>query len=273
MKKFIKWTGIVLSGLIGLTLLTGLALYPSGKEKLTRFYPNIPIERVNIPIDPEAVTRGRHIAIVWACTKCHGEDLSGMLLSNDPILGTIPSSNLTSGNGGIGESYTETDWVRAIRHGLKPDSQVEIFMYDYSTMSDRDLGDLIAFLEQIPPVDSDFPAMSLGPIIPMAPAIGLFTPAAELIDHSATRSTDPVPSATVEYGKYLYAICSNCHGSNLADKLENWNQEDFMRTVRTGVLPNGRHLSQAMSPKTFGELNDMELTALWLYLQSSLPAK
>ena len=72
--------------------------------------------------------------------------LSGMLFTKDPILGTIPSSNLTPGKGGIGESYTNADWICAIRHGVKPDSRVEIFMDDYSTLSDQDLGDLIAYL-------------------------------------------------------------------------------------------------------------------------------
>ncbi len=274
MKNIMKWTGIVLGGLIGLTFLAGLALYPSGMKKLTRSYPDIPVETVNIPTDPDSVTRGKHIAIVWGCAKCHGEDLSGMLLADDPFLGTIPASNLTSGNGGIAKSYTDVDWIRAIRHGVKPDSRVEVFMYDYySTMSDRDLGALIAYLKQIPPVDSDYPATRFGPIFPIAPAVGLFTPAAELIDHGAPRPADPVPGATIEYGRYLSALCTECHGENLAGKLGKWKQEDFIRAVRTGVLPDGKQLRSAMSSKTYGEMNDTELAALWLYLQGLPPAK
>ncbi len=274
MKKIMKWTGIVLGGLIGLTLLAGLALYPSGMEKLTRSYPNIPVETVHIPADPDAVARGRHISIVWACAKCHGEGLSGMLLADDPILGTIPASNLTSGKGGIAKSYTDADWIRAIRHGVKPNSRVEVFMYDYySTMSDRDLGALIAYLKQIPPVDSDYPATRFGPIFAIAPAVGLFTPAAELIDHGAPRPADPMPGATIDYGRYLSALCAECHGTSLADKLEKWKQEDFIRALQTGVLPNGKQISRAMPLKTYGEMNDMELAALWLYLQSLPPLK
>jgi len=270
MKNIMKWTVIVIGGLIGLTVLTGLALYPSGKEKLNQSYPDIPVETVNIPSKADAFARGRHIAIIWGCTKCHGEDLSGMLLADDPLLGTIPASNLTSGKGGIAKSYTDTDWIRAIRHGVKPNGQVEIFMYAYyATMSDQDLGDLIAYLKQIPPVDSNYPERRLGPIIPIAPAVGLFTPAAELIDHGAPRPADPASGATIEYGRYLSAICSECHSGNLPGKLEKWNQEDFIRAVRTGFLPNGRQLPSAMSPKIFGELNDTELTALWLYLHGS----
>ena len=264
-----KWTGIAIGGLIGLLLLAGVVLYPVGAKTLSRTYPDIKVEMLNIPTDADAVARGRHIAIVWECTKCHGEDLSGTLLSNDPFLGTIPPSNLTRGHGGIGESYADVDWIRAIRHGVMPDSGVEVFMYNYSTMSDRDLGDLIAYLKQIPPVDTDYPEMRLGPVVPLAPAVGLFTPPAEVIDHSAPRPADPVPGATIEYGKYLYALCTECHGKNLASKLGKWTQEDFIRALQTGVLPNGKHLSSAMSSKTFGEMSDVELAALWLYLQST----
>jgi mono/diheme cytochrome c family protein len=274
MKKIMKWTGIILGGLIALLALTGVVLYPIGMEKLTQTYPNIAVETAHIPTDSDAVARGRHISIVWACTKCHGEGLSGMLLADDPILGTIPASSLTSGKEGIAKSYTNTDWIRAIHHGVKPNGRVEIFMYDsYSTMSDQDLGDLITYLKQVPPVDSDYPAMRFGSLFPIAPAVGLFTPAAELIDYDAPHAANPAPRATIEYGRYLSAICSECHSSDLASKLEQWKQDDFIRALQTGVLPNGKHLGPAMPLKTYGEMNDTELTALWLYLQSLLPVK
>jgi mono/diheme cytochrome c family protein len=271
MKSIVKWTGIVLGALFGLALLAGLALSRSGKEELIRTYPDIPVEMVHIPTDPEAIARGRHVAVIWTCTKCHGEDLSGTLLADDPFLGTIPATNLTSGQGGIGRSYSDADWIRAIRHGVKADSRGVIYMYDYSTMSDQDLGDLIAYLKHVPPVDTDYPAMRLGPIAAMAPAVGLFTPVADQMDHAAPRPADPAPGATIEYGRYLSAICFECHSPRLGDKLGNWTQADFVRAVRTSVLPNGQHLSAAMSPSTFGEMNDTELAALWLYFRDGRP--
>ncbi|MBI3167068.1 MAG: cytochrome c [Chloroflexi bacterium] len=269
MKKIVKWASIVIGGLIVLAFLAGMALYSIGMKKLTQTYPNIQVEAIKLPTNPDAIANGRHIAVVWECTKCHGEDLSGKLITDDPILGTIPSSNLTAGEGGIAGIYTDIDWVGAIRHGVKPDGRVEVIMYNYSTMSDQDLGDLIAYLKQVPPVDSNHPAMSLGPILPIAPALGLLTPAAELIDHDAPRPVDTVQGATIEYGKYLSVLCTECHGNQptgLATKVANWKQEEFIRAFQTGVLPNGKQLSPAM--KNFGEMNDAELTALWLYLQS-----
>jgi len=141
-------------------------------------------------------------------------------------------------------------------------------MYDcYSTLSDRDLGDLIAYLKQIPQVDSDYPAMRLGPIFPIAPAVGLFTPAAGLIDHGAPRPADPVPGATIEYGNYLSVLCAECHGRKLAGKLAKWKQQDFVRAIQTGALPNGKHLGPAMPLKTYGEINDTEAAAPWRYYE------
>ncbi len=274
MKTILKWSAIGLIALIGLIVVASVAMYSNGMEKLTRTYPNIAVEQVKIPTDANAIARGKHIATIWACTRCHGANLGGTLITNDPIdgyvpiLGMIPASNLTSGKGGIGKSYTDADWVRAIRHSVKPNGHVEIFMYDYSTMSDRDLGELIAYLKQIPPVDSDPPAMSYGPILPVVSAVGLFTPVADLIDHNAARPADPVPSATKEYGKYVSALCTACHGGLVAPVQAKFKQEDFARTIRTGVLPNGTPIGRAMPPSIYGEMNDTELTALWLYLQN-----
>jgi cytochrome c553 len=268
MKKLLKWTALLLGGLIGLILLAGLALYLIGRGKLARTYPDIPVETIAIPTDAAAIARGEHIAVIRKCTGCHGDGLSGKLITNSPLLGTVPASNLTAGKGGVGQSYSDTDWVRAIRHGVKPNSRAAVFMYNYSILSDQDLGDLIAYLKQLPPVDAEYPEMRYGPILPMAPAIGLLPPAAAEIDHSAPRPADPVPGATIEYGRYLSTICFECHSTSLASKVEDWSQEEFMRTVRTGTLPDGEPFGSSTHLETIGTLNDTELTALWLYLKS-----
>jgi hypothetical protein len=276
-KKFIKWTGIVLGGLFVLISVAGLVLYPIGKNRLNQIYPNIAVETINIPTDPDAIARGEHIATIWACTRCHGEDLGRRVITNDPVvgmiplIGTIPSSNLTSGQGGIAASYTDTDWVRAIRHGVMPDGQVEALMFDYSTMSDQDLGDLIAYLKQVPAVDTSYPEMAYGPIVPILSNIGLFTPAAEKIKHGAPRPVDPAPGATVEYGGYLSAICTACHGNSIGYAVTRWEQEEFIHTFSTGVLPNGKQFGLTMSSNTFREMTDTESNALWLYYTSDKP--
>jgi cytochrome c553 len=277
MKKFLEWAGIIFGGLIGLSVLAGLVLYGTGMKKLTQSYSEVPVETIRIPIGADAVARGRHIATIWACTRCHGEDFSGAMFTNDPlsgivpIMGTILAPNLTSGKGGIATSYTDTDWVRAIRHGVMPEGQGEVLMFNYSTLSDQDLGDLIAYLKQVPPVDTNYPEIHYGPIVPIVSNIGLLTPAAEQINHLAPRPADPMPGATVEYGGYLSPICTGCHGNGIGNEVKKWKQDDFIHSFNTGVLPNGRKFGRTMSSETFRELTDMELDALWLYFTSSKP--
>jgi mono/diheme cytochrome c family protein len=264
--------------LIGLSLAASMALYSAGMEKANRTYPNIPVEVVSLPADSNAIARGKHIATIWSCPKCHGANLGGYLMKNDPIdgtfptLGAIPAPNLTSGKNGVGRTYSDADWVRAIRHGVKPDGRGEVLMYDYSALGDRDLADLIAYLKQAPPVDSDYREKNYGPLLPVAFALGAFAPAAEQIDHRAPRAADPVPGATGEYGKYISALCGDCHGRLVAPLRGGWTRADFTRLVRTGVLPNGTRLG-AMPPTTYGEMNDTELEALWLYLQNPQSAR
>jgi cytochrome c553 len=274
MRKLLRCSGIGCVGLIILLVLAGLALYPIGLKKLTRTYPNIPVETVSIPVsNSDVIAHGKHLAIIWSCTKCHGDDLSGRLINNSSFSGTIPASNLTSGKGGIATSYTDADWIRAIRHGVKPNGGVEVLMHNYSTLGDQDLGDLIAYLKQLPPVDANLPAIHFGAMLPISTALGFSTPAAETINHQALHPTQPEPGATIEYGQYLSFICTACHqAKNIGVALKDWSQGDFIRAFHTGVLPDGKQLNQAMPLKNFGEMNETELTALWLYFHSLRPA-
>lgn len=274
MKRFFRCCTVVLGAGIALILLAGVVLYFSGVKKLTKSYPNIPVEKVNVLTDADAIARGEHIAIIWGCTKCHGDDLSGTLIDNSAFSGRIAGPNLTSGNGGIASSYADTDWIRAVRHGVKSNGQVEVLMYDYSKMSDQDLGDLLAYLKQLPPVDSNQPPMRLGVMLPIGSALGIDVPAAERIDHNAPHLVSTVPSATIEYGKYLSAVCTECHqAKNIGKAVDDWGQEEFIHAFQTGTRSNGEQISRAMRTKTFSALNETELSALWLYFRSLQPAE
>lgn len=168
---------------------------------------------------------------------------------------------------------------------------VRIFYY----LSDEDLGALIAYLKSLPPVDSDLPRTSLGPVGRVMLALGQLPPPAVPdvidIDHYGPRPVAPEPGVTVEYGEYLARPCTNCHGASLSGgyirspygdlvlalnltpggELGFWSEEDFFTTLRTGVTPGGHQLNRAMPWKYAGQMTDEELSAVWLYLKS-LPA-
>lgn len=274
LRKYLKWTGIILGGLLALLVLTGFILYSVGKKKLKRSYADIVVEAIPVPTDSAAIAHGRHLAVTWACTRCHADNLGGILFKHDPVEGkislmggVIPASNLTSGKGGIGNAYTETDWVRAIRHGVKQNGRSAVFMYDYSAMSDKDLGDLIAYLKQTAPVDAEYPALRYGPILPMVVGAGIFKPAAVSVDHNIKHVDHIVQAPTREYGEYLFSGCRGCHGAGVTKPLQaTWTRNEFVHIVKTGI-------GKAMPSATYGELNDTELEALWLYLSNPASTK
>ncbi|TLN04019.1 hypothetical protein FDZ74_14460 [bacterium] len=119
-------------------------------------------------------------------------------------------------------------------------------------------------------MDTNPPAKKYGLLFPIAAAAGLLTPAAGKIDHAAIQPAAVTPGASLEYGAYLWPLCTECHSSNLAGTLQKngWTQDDFIRAMQTSILPDGKQIGQAMRKKAFSELSDTELTALWLYMNS-----
>ncbi len=293
--KVLKWVGIVLGGLIGLLVVAGLVIYFVGGARFNRSYASIQAEPVTIPTDAESVALGEHIALSRGCTDCHGDNLGGDVLIDDPMVATLAGTNLTSGAGGVGGMMTDELWVRAIRHGVGHDGIGLMFMpsNEYWFMSDRDLGALIAYLKQIAPVDNTLPERRSGPMGRFGLVVGMFPPPpVAVIDHTGPRPPAPEPGVTVEYGEYLTRICTGCHGPDLAGlpaeepgavpapdlttggEMVGWSEADFITALRTGVKPSGRTLDpMAMPWETIGRATDEELQAMWMYLQSLPPVQ
>ena len=295
-RKILKWIGIVLGSLSGLLVLAFVVLYTIGTVKWNKMHGkyDVPVETITIPTDQASIARGEHIATIRMCKDCHTETWSGQS-DSVPGLITLSIPNLTAGEGGVGATNTDEDWVRAIRHGVGYDGRGLILMPSrvWYYLSDDDLADLIAYLKSLPPVDNKLPNSELGPLGRVMLALGKLPsdliPNVTVIDHDGPRPMAPEPGVSVEYGKYLAITCTACHGSNLNGKLiqtdaeylapnltpggelHAWSEEDFMATLRTGVTPGGKQLKSVMPWKYFGQMTDDELKAVWLYLQS-LPA-
>lgn len=129
----------------------GRVLYLAGKFPLLaaeRIDQRAPHTRTFTPA-PTA-EYGRYLARIGGCTGCHGEDLAG-----GPIPGTPPdippAQNLTPA--GIG-SWTEQDFVRALREGKRPDgSAINPFMpWTYTAqMTDDEIRAVWLYLRSVPP--------------------------------------------------------------------------------------------------------------------------
>jgi mono/diheme cytochrome c family protein len=294
-KKVLKWIGIVLAALIGVIIVAVPVVFAVSNARVNATY-DIAVESVEIPTGEDVLERGKHVATVRGCTDCHTSNLAGGTLIDEPAIGQINPANLTAGAGGIGGSYTDEDWVRAIRHGVGPDGKPLIFMpsQEFYFLSDDDLGALIAYLKTVPPVDNQPPEITVGPLGRVLFLAGQFVLVpAEKVDHDGPRPVAPESGVTVEYGEYMAVGCIGCHGpgfsggpipgvppdwpaaANLTPggDLVNWSEEAFIDTLRNGFTPSGKQLNPQYMPwTTFGQMTDDELKAIWLYLQS-LPAK
>lgn len=292
-RKILKWVGIVLGGLIGLAVVAALGLWILGGRRVNRTYAVQP-PALEIPTDEAALARGEHLVNV-ACRSCHGADLGGAVMMDEPGIATVYAPNLTPGNGGIGATYNERDLLRAIRHGIDEQGRHLMIMPSESFIhfSAEDLGAIIAYLQNAPPVDNELPERNYGILGRVLLAAGMFGDpfAAEYIDHERPFAPMPEVGANLAYGEYLAAFCTSCHGADLTGgqppdpasppapdltpggELAGWTEADFTRAMRAGTTPGGRQLDPAFMPyESFGKFYDEELQALWMYLQD-LPAE
>lgn len=293
MKRILRLFAILLGTLLALILISVAAVYAISGSRMSRTY-DVPSAPVAVPDGDEAIAYGEHVATIRACNGCHGPDLGGATLIEDPMLGSIYTANLTGGDGGVLGDYSDAQLARAIRHGIGHDGKPLLVMpsQEFRVLSDEDLGALIAYLRAQPGVDRRLPQNSVGPMgrilylsgqLPLLPA--------ELIDHDAPPPPPPPRAVSAEYGGYLAVVCQGCHGPDFAGgrvpgsapdaipaanltpggELATWNEADFIATIRTGTTPSGHRLDEAMPWQQFASMSDEELQAVWLYLQSLPP--
>lgn len=266
------------------------------RAEVDRTY-DVDVQMISIPDNPEAVARGEHIANSWGyCSLCHfGPTFSGSF-SHVPYrqVFMVAPPNLTPGPGGIGAYYTDEDWVRTLRHGVKPNGRSVVGMPSrhFSNMSDEDLGALIAYFKALQPIEKAVGPTGVRAEATLADLDDVELLPARTIDHEAARPTSIDPAPTADYGEYLMAAapCRHCHGDQLngarhpyrgeeparnltpGGDLSDWTLEDFETTLRTGVNPDGDQLRQLyMPPPIYNGMTDMELAAIFAYLQT-LPA-
>ena len=290
MKKVLKWMGIVVSILLGIIVVAAIVLSISGNAQFSRTR-KVQGEQIAIPIDEAALVRGKHLVEV-SCVGCHGSDLSGTVVVDDPALATIYGSNIS----GLAETHTDEEIVRAIRHAVDSDGRQLIVMpaESFVHFSQEDLGAVVAYLKTVPQAGEEKPAPRPGPVGRILMGAGVLSNLfpASYIDHNMPFPEMPEVGANEAYGEYISRFCFACHGDNLAGgqpadpaspaapnltmggELQGWTQADFLKAMRSGVTPTGRQLNPEFMPyESYGKLADEELTGLWMYLQSQPPVQ
>ena len=274
----------IVGGIVGLAVLLLLVANVVSLVRQHRRY-DIPDTALTVPADSASISRGRHLVIaVTACTSCHGADLGGQVVMDEPLLGRFVGSNLTAGAGGLGRQNIDRDLVRAIRHGVGRSDRSLVFMpsESFQELSDRDLGAIVAYLRTVPPVDRSLTPTRVGPMGRALHLVGFPLLPAEVIDHQR-RVAEPPARAGVDYGSYLATLagCRGCPGPELrggggpgpsltSGALAGWTEADFGRAVREGRRPDGSALAEPMPWRNYAGMTDDEMSALWQYVRSRL---
>ncbi len=278
----------------GVAVVGGAAFVHSSFNKKLNIHYDTAVASFPLPTDPARIENGARLAKVKGCGDCHGEGLGGKVFIDDPGMGRLVAPNLTRGKKGIGATYAQDeDWIRTMRYGVTPQGLSVKFMpsHEYSPMSNEDLGDLIAYVKSIPPIDRDLPETNLGFLVKLLYTTGQmpsFFPA-ELIDRSKPSPEKVVAEATATYGAYMAAACVSCHNpqftggkipgvppawpasTDLTSKgrVGKWTLDEFKSTLRTGVTPEGLKLNPVYMPwPAAAAMNDIELEALYIFFKS-----
>jgi len=293
MKRFLKIIGWTVAALVVITALAFAGVILASNAKLKKTFV-VNVQPVQVPTDAAAVARGRHLAETRGCFACHGNDLGGATVFDNGAMGRVDGPNLTRGAGGVGASFSDDDFVRAIRHGVAPGGRGLFLMpsTDFAQFSDDDMGAIIAYVKSVPAVNKPNGPIALGPVARALLAFGKIKLDAEKIDHANVKPANVSPGVTVEYGHYLSVSCAGCHGSNFSGGkitigppdwppaanltpyrdggISKWTEADFITALRTAKRPDGTELNPVM-PRAFAALDDVEVKALWMFLKT-LPA-
>lgn len=290
MRRTLVWIRNGLLALIGLAVLLVGGVYAVSELRMRRSF-TVDAAPIGVPQDAAAIAEGRRLVVARGCADCHGENVAGTKVLDDPLVGRVYGANLTKGRGGVGAQYTPATLARAIRHGVAADGRALLIMpsHEYAGMGDAEAGAIIAYLQSAQPVDQQNPAISVGPLLRavyLAGQVALLP--AEKIDHTA-KPAAPLVGVSVAYGRYLAAGCSGCHGTgysggpipgappsfppaanltpDAATGLGTWSEADFVRALREGVRPDGSAINPVMPWKNFSRMSDTELKALYMFLR------
>ncbi|WP_129778261.1 c-type cytochrome [Peristeroidobacter soli] len=196
-------------GALGLTALAGLSLASSTKADSS------------VPATGDQgnslIERGRYLARAGNCVSCHtapgGQPFAGGLGFETPF-GKLYSTNITSDpDAGIGK-WTEEQFVRAVREGVRPDGAhlYPAFPYTaYTKLSDEDVAALYAFLKIVPPVSEQPPQNEMGFPFNQRWALGLWK---TMFFDAGRFQPDSAQSPEWNRGAYLVESlghCSACH--------------------------------------------------------------
>jgi mono/diheme cytochrome c family protein len=275
-----------LAALAAAAVALGLAL---GERRMNRQIA-VDVQAVPIPTDAQAIERGRYLYASRGCAECHGADGAGRRFVD---AGSVRLAGPAIARGSVTQGYQVVDWVRTIRHGVKPDGRPVRVMpsEDYNRFTDTDVGAIVAYAQSLAPVSPRAAEIVLPLPARVLYGYGAVPEAAEHIDHRAPPQAPVAEGVSVEHGKYVANLCLGCHGANLEGGKRPGTPPDwppaarlvagpgnvmadryadagaFVTMLKTGKRPDGSSIA-VMPFETLRELSDTDARAMHLYLRS-----
>jgi mono/diheme cytochrome c family protein len=296
MKKPVKIVLVSLTGLVVLVAAAAGVVSRLSDRKLHRIVQLPPLQATFTAAEGQ-LEHGEYLYKTRGCMDCHGADGAGHVVVDDKKSGFfVRSPNITSGGASPTRSYTDVDWVRTLRHGVKPSGEPLLVMpsEDYARMADADVAAVVAYVRSLPPANTGAAEFSEFPLpIKAAYLFGAIKDAAERIDHTAP-PPPAVPDELLARGQYIAQGCTGCHGAHFSGgKIPgtppSWpaaanltsapdsamahytSAEQFKSMLRTGKRPDGSAVSEVMPFKALGYMNDPEIDALFAFLKTVEP--
>lgn len=297
LKKIIKWSGISLGGLVLILLIVLAFVYYKSNSILNQTFVVPPSQAIYVEKDSLTLAKGKHLAEALAmCVDCHGHDFAGAKVIDFPPLARIYGPNLTGGKGSvIDKNYSIKDFERVVRHAVKRDGKIALIMpaEGYCYLSDEEVAALYDYVMSMPKIDKEQPELSFGPLGRLLMVKGIDFFSTGKINHDKKAPPVPPVAPDKEYGQHLAQLaCMGCHSPNLSGgvieggdpswppasnitrggAIKDYSEADFFRALREGVRPGGNAINPAMPTRYTRNMSDVEIKALWEYLNSVPPA-
>ena len=261
----------------------------------------------------DMVEKGRYLTIAGGCTSCHtdfkkkGKPFAGGAPIVTPFGSFYPPNITAHKDHGIG-NWSDDDFVRAMREGIRPDGAhyFPAFPYtSYTRLTVEDAKAIKAYLFSLPPVDQPSTPHDIG--FPFSWRF-LQTGWKMLFFREGEFRPDPSKSASVNRGAYLsdaLAHCGECHTPrnmmggldydrwmagakdgpegesvpNLTPDSETglgWSKAEIAEYLKSGQTPEfdfaGSLMAEVIAHNT-GKMTDADRAAIADYLKSLKPVR
>jgi len=268
----------LIAGTLAALIVTAIAVVYGGSAwRMAQTY-DTPVQALRLTQAPSA-ERGERLGSVFGCKDCHGT--RGRIFFEVPMIGRLIAPDLARAS----QRYSDSELVAALRQGVKRDRTSAIVMPAdaFSSMSDDDVADVIAWMRALKPESKTETAeTTLGPLGRFAVITGGFPFSADMPRNPAPLALRPTEKLAL--GEYLVkSSCNHCHRLDeehvvkpgltappVRPMTQSYDLDQFKHLLRTGKALGDRELvlMSDVARSAFSRLDEAEIEAIHAYLNA-----